>query len=279
MKKNNKISFFAALLVLISIFLLESCGPAGGNNTGHEYMQDMGHSIAYEANSVDYFYYNRWDLQGYINLSQPRSPVPGTIPRGFVGLSKFSGGDIPDDVAGRFETETINGAVPYYYKDTEEERTRAQNEIKLNPYRITKASLAQGKLLYDIYCGICHGEKGDGNGYLVRDDGKYPAQPAILTSDEFVAASNGRMYHAIMYGKNVMGSYADKLSYQERWEVIQYIRALQAISKGLKYDEKENTLNKTDLIVSVRNGSENSIDEEEIIKLVKATVDTTVVKH
>ena len=65
--------------------------------------------------------------------------------------------------------------------------------------------------MYDIYCGICHGEKADGNGYLVRDDGKYPAQPAILVSDEFIAASNGRFYHAIMHGKNVMGAYSEKL--------------------------------------------------------------------
>lgn len=78
---------------------------------------------------------------------------------------------------------------------------------------------------------------GKWGGYLVRDDGKYPAQPAILVSDEFIAASNGRFYHAIMHGKNVMGAYSDKLSYKERWEVIQYIRSLQAQAKGLKYDE------------------------------------------
>lgn len=279
MKKNTNIGLMAVLLSFGSIFIMESCGPASGNATGHEYMMDMGHSIAYEANSVDYFYYNRWDLQGYLNLAQPRSPIAGTIPRGSVGLMKYSGGEVPESVSKEFENETINGAVPYYYKDTEEERTRAQNEIRLNPYRITKASLAQGKLLYDIYCGICHGEKGDGNGYLVRDDGKYPAQPAILTSDEFIAASNGRFYHAIMYGKNVMGSYADKLSYQERWQVIQYIRSLQAGVKGLKYDENANTLNKTDFLALGGNNSGQVMDEEEINKLVKSTVDTAVVKH
>lgn len=276
MKKNTNIGFIAVLLSFGSIFILQSCGPAGGNATGHEYMMDMGHSIAYEANSVDYFYYNRWDLQGYINLSQPRSPIPGTIPRGSVGLMKYNGGEVPENAT---SDETVNGAVPYYYKDTEEERTRAQNEIKLNPFPITKASLAQGKLLYDIYCGICHGEKGDGNGYLVRDDGKYPAQPAILISDEFIAASNGRFYHAIMYGRNVMSSYADKLSYKERWEVIQYVRSLQAAAKGLKYDENANTLNKTDFLALGGNKSTQIVDEEAITKLVKATVDTAVVKH
>ena len=46
-----------------------------------------------------------------------------------------------------------------------------------------------------------------------------------------------------MYGKNVMGSYADKLSYEERWQVIHYIRALQAKDRKLAYNQEENTLN------------------------------------
>jgi len=45
-----------------------------------------------------------------------------------------------------------------------------------------------------------------------------------------------------MYGFNVMGGYSDKLSYEERWQVIHHIRALQAASKNLVYSEKENTL-------------------------------------
>ena len=48
----------------------------------------------------------------------------------------------------------------------EEERTRAMAEIIYNPYPITDKGFAKAKPLYDIYCGICHGEKGDGNGYL-----------------------------------------------------------------------------------------------------------------
>jgi hypothetical protein len=46
-----------------------------------------------------------------------------------------------------------------------------------------------------------------------------------------------------MYGKNVMGGYSDKLNFEERWQVIHYIRSLQASSKSLKYDETANELN------------------------------------
>jgi mono/diheme cytochrome c family protein len=146
---------------------------------------------------------------------------------------------------------TPNGSVPYYYANTEEERVRATKEITQNPFPITEASLAHGKELYNIYCGICHGEKGDGRGYLVRDEdpakgivaGVYPAAPANFLLDTFIRGNVGRLYHGIMYGKNVMGSYADKLSYKERWEVIHYIRAMEAQSKKLEYSATANTFN------------------------------------
>lgn len=32
-----------------------SCSPADGNNSGHEYMPDMAHSVAYEANVDNYY--------------------------------------------------------------------------------------------------------------------------------------------------------------------------------------------------------------------------------
>jgi hypothetical protein len=105
--------------------------------------------------------------------------------------------------------------------------------------------------LYIIYCGICHGEKADGQGYLVREAnpakgivaGVYPAAPANFLQDTFSKGNVGRFYHAIMYGRNTMGSYKDKLSYKERWEVIHYIRSLEAQVKKAEYSPKANTFN------------------------------------
>jgi hypothetical protein len=68
-----------------------------------------------------------------------------------------------------------------------------------------------------------------------------------MIQPQFIDTTNGLYYHAIMYGKNVMGSYADKLSYEERWQVIHYIRALQAKERKLAYNENENTLNSTSI--------------------------------
>ena len=222
---------YKILGIVVLVVLLNACQQPGGESPGSEYMPDMAHSIAYEANYYNYYYNNTWGTEDeYYKYAMPRKPVPGTVP--------FSN-------AGHMSIPT-NGASMYNYGDTEEERTRAGNDIINNPHPITDAGLAKGKELYGYYCAVCHGDKGDGNGYLARDGGAYPVQPAILTSDAFIAASNGQMYHAIVYGKNLMGSYADKLSTDERWEVIHYIRALQAKEKKLVYNQMENTLNLID---------------------------------
>lgn len=238
--RYNKLYFFS-----IMILSLVSCQQAGKNSTGSEYMPDMGHSVAYESNTYGYYSLNRWGTEeNYYKFASPRNPVAGTIARGMVGST-----DANNDGTSSSGAIAIpdNGSVPYYYGDTDEERARAMKEIIKNPFPITNVGLSKGKELYNIYCGICHGEKGDGAGYLIRDGGKYPAQPANFNSDEFISASNGRYYHSIMYGKNVMGGYADKLSYKERWEVIHYIRSLQAASKNLVYNESANTLNNIDI--------------------------------
>ena len=245
---NLKLKNTLVLVAFAVILLATSCSQPHGDNPGSEYMPDMSHSVAYEANHYDYYYYNTWGSEeDYHKMAQPRLPVNGTIPRGYAGVhySKNHAGHDTDAAHNNNEINVpMNGSVPYYYKDTEEERTRAMTEITKNPFPITEKGLSDAKPLYDIYCGICHGEKGDGNGYIVRDDGGvYPAQPANLISDEFIAASSGRFYHAMMYGKNVMGGYADKLSYEERWQVIHYVRSLQAKEKKLVYSEQANSLN------------------------------------
>ena len=223
---NKHFKTYILSFALMSILFFSACQKPGLNSTGSEYMPDMTHSVAYEANYYNYYYNNTWgSAEEYYEFAKPRLPVAGTVAHSAYGSSE-------------------NGSVPYYYEDTEEDRTRATSEIIENPYKITDEGLDRAKGLYNIYCGLCHGEKGDGSGYLVRDDGGvYPVQPANFLLDEFVNASNGRMYHSIMFGKNLMGSYKDKLSHEERWQVIHYIRSLQAKELKLVYNQYENTLN------------------------------------
>lgn len=254
MKKTNHNLLPVLMLALILTGM--ACQQPGPNKTGSEFIPGMAHSIAYEANVYTAYPLNTFEeesVKSRYELSKPRQPVAGTIPRGYTGVALAADAeeaayqlDVLLGKDGNAIGVPLNGHVPYYYPDTDEGRARATAEIIENPFPITAEGLERGKELYAIYCAICHGDKGDGEGYLVREDGGvYPAAPKNFLLDEYVAASNGRFYHAIMYGINVMGSYADKLSYEERWQVIHWIRALQAKDRKLKYDEQENTLNPT----------------------------------
>lgn len=245
------------LVAVMVAVLLYACSPAEGNFPGSEYMPDMGHSLAYESNTYNYYYYNTWDSASSLplhKLAYPRLTVDGTMPRGYAGVyfaeDAAEGADLIERMGGAQAVNGIatplNGHVPYYYEDTDDERLRATAEIIDNPFPITEDGLARGENLYNIFCATCHGVEGNGLGYLYDTDqnseAKYPAAPANFLNDEFSAASNGRYYHALMYGKNVMGHYKDKINYEERWQVIHWIRKLQADDKGLVYNADENTL-------------------------------------
>lgn len=214
---SKRINILGFLTIGVAM-LFSACQQPGGNSTGSEYFPDMAHSTAMEANVYTYYSWNTWDDESVVylkDISKPRNPVAGTIARGYAGIHYASTTTAKNAEMSSLNGEgsiqaisiPLNGSVPYYYNDTEEERTRAMAEIIYNPFPITTGGLKKGKELYDIYCGICHGEKGDGNGYITREDGRYyvPA-PANFLTDEFVSASNGRFYHSIMYGKNMMGS-------------------------------------------------------------------------
>lgn len=239
----------AILGVAFFAWMFSLCSPAGKNKTGHEYMPDMYHPVSYEANNYSAYYWNTWDKENdrsKASLSQPRNTVEGAIPRGYTGVYYGDAGAL-DIVRGKNAPNAIaahvNGQAPFYYEKGEDDRIRCEKEMINNPFPITNAGLDQAKPLYNVYCGVCHGEKGDGQGYLYAGpDAKYPAAPKNFLGDDMINAGNGRYYFGIMYGKNMMGSYADKLSFEERWQVIHYIRALQAKSKSLEYNEKANTL-------------------------------------
>ena len=195
------------VMLLAIVFAFSSCQKAGGNNTGSEYMPGMYHSIAYEANYKTYYPRNQWVSEtDYYFYANPREPVNGTISR----------------------DNGVSDSRPFYYGDSEEERQRAIEEITVSPFDITDDGLKKGEHLYGIYCAICHGDKGDGEGFLVREDGgTYPSMPANFLSDDLKNSSEGRYYYAIMKGRNMMESFNDKLNYKERWQVIKYIRSLQ----------------------------------------------------
>jgi len=114
--------------------------------------------------------------------------------------------------------------LPYHLKEAD----TAQANLHKNPLTLTADDITEGKRLYDIYCGICHGQKLDGNGPLYKDGtGPLLAAPANFLSGKVAAYTEGRIFHVITYGFNMMGSYASQLDQTQRWKVIAYIKSVQ----------------------------------------------------
>ncbi|MGX5817915.1 c-type cytochrome [Chitinophaga lutea] len=114
--------------------------------------------------------------------------------------------------------------LPYHLKA---EDTAAANSVK-SPVVVDANGIKEGKRLYDIYCGVCHGTKLDGNGPLYKDGtGPYPAAPANFLAGKVLGYSEGRIFHVITYGFNAMGSYASQLDQEQRWKVVAYIKSIQ----------------------------------------------------
>jgi len=191
---------------------MRSCGPkARGNWPGREYMPDMAHSQAYE-------YY---------------SPGPGH--RNVLAMSDNPGGEkenwlFADGLSARLPVKgTIpRGYMPYTYSNDSMGYERAGREL-VNPFgRGDEKILAEGKEIYLISCAPCHGEKGMGNGKIsASNDGPLGSIPNYF-NDTYYLMSEGKMFHSVHHGKNLMGSYAQQLTAEQRWKTIAYVKKMQA---------------------------------------------------
>lgn len=93
--------------------------------------------------------------------------------------------------------------------------------------------LERGKDRYAIYCSVCHGTLGDGNGITKQYGmGATPTYHSELLRN----VAEGELFDVITHGKGNMLSYADKLSAEDRWAVIAYVRALQRAAHATAAD-------------------------------------------
>lgn len=92
----------------------------------------------------------------------------------------------------------------------------------VNPLAGVPAS-ATGDTLFHTFCAVCHGLAGAGDGPV----GPKVAAPSLLT-DRARGYSDGYLYSIIRFGRGVMPRYGDKVRGQRRWEVVNYVRQLQA---------------------------------------------------
>ncbi|WP_242082833.1 c-type cytochrome [Aestuariivivens sediminis] len=143
-----------------------------------------------------------------------------------AGYETYGEAAFPNGVEAQLPAEgsIARGHFPFEIDNSTEGYNLAK-ETLTSPLDSLQVDLVRGKELYDIYCGICHGNKGDGNGNLVKRE-KILGIPSY--DDAGRAINEGSIYHVIYYGKNAMGSYANQLNEEERWQVVSYVLRLKA---------------------------------------------------
>jgi mono/diheme cytochrome c family protein len=92
------------------------------------------------------------------------------------------------------------------------------------PEPITPALVARGRERYEIFCAVCHGLAGAGDGMVVQRG--FPAPPTFH-SDRLRGAPVGHFVDVMTRGYGVMFPYASRVPAADRWAIVAYIRALQ----------------------------------------------------
>ena len=168
--------------LLVLIMSITSCFDPSKPN--YQYFPNMYESVGYKT-------YQESDA--FPNGIQAQLPVEGSVPRGWQ---------------------------PYEYEDSNEGYESAKLNLK-SPLVNNEENLKNGKKMYDIYCSVCHGSKGDGQGILMERE-KFLGIPSYADRD----ITEGSIYHVLMHGINLMGSHSGQVDDQERWQIAQYVLKL-----------------------------------------------------
>jgi mono/diheme cytochrome c family protein len=131
----------------------------------------------------------------------PRTTPPGTVP--------------------------ITGAEPDWRAEFKRGVTTTADRLR-NPIG-PQAMLEKGDTLYHVFCSVCHGPAGAGNGPV----GLRMGAPSLLT-DRARGFSDGYIYSYIRYGGlTIMPPYGDKIFRStDRWAVVNYLRQLQGVTRA-----------------------------------------------
>lgn len=104
--------------------------------------------------------------------------------------------------------------------DDEEWDIPADVAKRMNPVVASRESLKRGKTLFRDNCQRCHGSHGMGDGPDAKTLDERPANLQHVPHHH----SDGEMSYMISAGRSPMPAWKDKLSQNEIWDLINYIR-------------------------------------------------------
>lgn len=97
-------------------------------------------------------------------------------------------------------------------------------DVQQIPLAVTDAVLARGKDRYTVYCVPCHGGLGNGRGPVAS---YFRPGPASFYLDRLKSAPAGYLFGVISNGKGLMYPYGSRITAEDRWAIVAYIRELQ----------------------------------------------------
>lgn len=197
-------------------FGMFSCQKKDKLSPGFEYMPDMYRSPAYKAGDVV-------PTSVFKNGTVYQLPPDGTIAHSFD------------------KAKAIN-YMPYPYPNTPEGLDSASKHLK-SPLAKNDDNLKEGERLYMLFCGVCHGKTGKGDGQVTTINAGL--MPPAYDSDNLKGISEGQIFHATQYGKGMMGSYASQLTAYERWQVVQFVQTLQVSAPAAASDSTKSDMDTT----------------------------------
>ena len=149
----------------------------------------------------------------------------GTVARGMLHENKAfytgkkenagnSGATITPAAASATTTDASGNSVVATFPDA----------VDQFPVPITKDLIDRGEQRYRIFCIVCHGPVGNGDGMIVRRG--FP-KPPTYNDDRLRNAPVGHFFDVITNGWGKMNSYASQVPPADRWAIVAYIRTLQ----------------------------------------------------
>lgn len=123
--------------------------------------------------------------------------------------------------------------------------------VKQNPLPLTHkftvlgrevSAIDRGQDRFNIHCSICHGLTGQGGNDPKLGHGlvgrRWPApipnfhfQTGDKADNRVPSLTDGELFEVISVGKGTMPAYGTRLSPEDRWAIVHYVRALQSLSK------------------------------------------------
>lgn len=189
---------FLASLAVLSLAWLYRAEATSSTNPRLQVIPDMDSQSYHRAQSASDFFADGRAM---------RAPVEGTVSRGAL-----------------HEDEAL-----YLGK---------QDDIWVDdvPGGVDADLMARGRDRYQIFCAVCHGATGAGDGMVARRaaslaEGTW-VSPSDLTATVTLDRPDGELFDIISHGIRKMPAYDTQIPVADRWAIVAYVRALQRSAHG-----------------------------------------------